>query len=342
MWNIFRSRGEHQDPAGTESRIDRTGEHRVAKSKLVHIVDSVPALDDHEGPLVMVQVLDGFLDAGNASVRAARHLVEASGSAPVVATFDVDAFHDYRARRPPVTFARDHYEDYETPRLVVRLLRDAGGTPYLLLHGPEPDNRWEAFARAVRDVVERFEVDRVISLGSVPMAVPHTRPMTLTHHANNPELVTVESPWTGELRVPSSAQVLVELRLGEWDRDAQGFVAHIPHYLAQLDYPHASVALLEQVELAGRLTIDLTALREEAAERDAEITSYLESNAEVAEVVHALERQYDAFARAEETGSNLLAPNQPLPTGEELGREFERFLAGLDDNPGDDPERPTE
>jgi predicted ATP-grasp superfamily ATP-dependent carboligase len=345
MWNIFKRRdgGEHAPEPGSGSAIETTREQqRVAKSKLVHIVDSVPALDDHEGPLVMVQVLDGFLDAGNASVRAARHLVETSGTAPVVATFDVDAFHDYRARRPPVTFARDHYEDYEAPRLVVRLLRDTGGTPYLLLHGPEPDNRWEAFARAVRDVVERFDVDRVISLGSVPMAVPHTRPMTLTHHANNPELVTVESPWTGELRVPSSAQVLVELRLGEWDRDAQGFVAHIPHYLAQLDYPHASVALLEQVELAGRLTIDLTSLREEAAERDAEITSYLEANAEVAEVVHALERQYDAFARAEETGSNLLAPNQPLPTGEELGREFERFLAGLDDNPGDDPERPTE
>ncbi|MFI2706868.1 proteasome assembly chaperone family protein [Nocardioides sp. CER28] len=341
MWNIFRSRDGEQ-PGGSEKHIDRTGERRVAKSKLVHIVDSVPALDDLEGPLVMVQVLDGFLDAGNASVRAARHLVEASRTAPVVATFDVDAFHDYRARRPPVTFARDHYEDYETPRLVVRLLRDAGGTPYLLLHGPEPDNRWEAFARAVRDVVERFEVDRVISLGSVPMAVPHTRPMTLTHHANNPELVTVESPWTGELRVPSSAQVLVELRLGDCGRDAQGFVAHIPHYLAQLDYPHASVALLEQVELAGRLTIDLTDLQAEADERDAEIARYLEGNDEVAEVVHALERQYDAFARAEESGSNLLAPNQPLPTGEELGREFERFLAGLDDDPGDDPERPTE
>jgi predicted ATP-grasp superfamily ATP-dependent carboligase len=351
MWKIFRSRDDGpQEPDEAATGIDRTGEHRVAKSKLVHIVDSVPALDDHEGPLVMVQVLDGFLDAGNASVRAAQHLVESSGSAPVVATFDVDAFHDYRARRPPVTFARDHYEDYETPRLVVRLLRDAGGTPYLLLHGPEPDNRWEAFARAVRDVVERFEVDTVISLGSVPMAVPHTRPMTLTHHANNPDLVTVESPWNGELRVPSSAQVLVELRLGEWGRDALGFVAHIPHYLAQLDYPHASVSLLEQVELAGRLTINLSPLREEAAERDAEITSYLESNSEVAEVVHALERQYDAFQRAEETGSNLLAPNQPLPTGEELGREFERFLANLDDNPGDnpgddtgdDPERPTE
>ncbi|UDY22332.1 PAC2 family protein [Nocardioides sp. Kera G14] len=313
-------------------------EPKSSRSRLVHIVDEVPALDDFEGPLVMVQVLDGFLDAGNASVRAARHLVDSAVSAPVVATFDVDAFHDYRARRPPVTFARDHYEDYETPRLVVRLLKDAGGTPYLLLSGPEPDNRWEAFARAVREVVERFQVDTVISLGSVPMAVPHTRPLTITHHANDPHLVTVESPWQGELRVPSSAQVLVEIRLGEWGHDALGFVAHIPHYLAQLDYPAAAITLLEQVEYAGRLTIDMADLHAEAQRRDEEIASYLEQNEEVGEVVKALERQYDSFTRAEESGANLLAPNQPLPTGEELGREFERFLAGLEDDghDGDD------
>ena len=47
----------------------------------------------------------------------------------------------------------------------------------------------------------------------------------------------MDSPWRGELRVPSSAQALLELRLGEWGHDALGFVAHVPHYLAQLDYP---------------------------------------------------------------------------------------------------------
>jgi hypothetical protein len=297
----------------------------------VHIVDDVPELEGLDGRLTMIQVLDGFLDAGNAAARAARHLVEVSAAAPVVATFDVDAFHDYRARRPAISFVRDHYEDYDAPRLVVRLLHDAGGTPYLLLSGPEPDNRWEAFARAVREVVERFGVTNVISLGSVPMAVPHTRPLTITHHANNPDLITEQSQWSGEIRVPSSAQALVEVRLGEWGHDAQGFVVHIPHYVAQLDYPLAAAALLEKAEIAGRLTIDLTELRFEAEERATEIARYLADHEEVGEVVEALERQYDTFARAEETGSSLLAGDQPLPTGEELGREFERFLAGLED-----------
>lgn len=304
----------------------------ASEPTLVHIVDDVPELEGVER-LPMVLALDGFLDAGNAAARAAQHLVDLS-EARVVATFDVDQLHDYRARRPPMSFVRDHYEAYDAPRLVVRLVRDTGGTPYLLLQGPEPDNRWEAFARAVRRVVERFGVTRVVSMGSVPMAVPHTRPIAITHHANNPELLTAESPWRGELRIPSSAQALLELRLGEWGHDAMGFVAHIPHYLAQLDYPAASISLLEQVERAAWLTVDLSGLRAEAEDREAEVARYLSANGEVDEVVTALEQQYDAFERAENDGSNLLAADQPLPTGEEIGEQFEAFLAGLD---GPDP-----
>ncbi len=297
--------------------------------RLVHIVDEVPELDG-VSDLTMVLVLDGFLDAGNAAAHAAAHLVAQGGEGPVVATFDVDQLHDYRARRPPMSFVRDHYEAYDAPRLVVRLLHDAGGTPYLLLHGPEPDTRWEAFCRAVKEVVDRFEVSLVIGMGAVPMAVPHTRPIAITHHANNPGLLTGESRWRGELRIPSSAQALLEVRLGEWGHDAMGFVAHIPHYLAQLEHPRAAAALLEQVELAGRITVDLSGLLAEAEDNEAEVARYLADNEDVAAVVAALERQYDAFERAEQSGSSLLAEDQPLPTGEELGKEFERFLAGLD------------
>jgi len=297
--------------------------------RLVHIVDDVPDLED-VSELAMVLILDGFLDAGNAAAIAGRHLVNESGGGRVVATFEVDEFHDYRARRPAMSFVRDHYEQYDAPRLVVRLLTDDAGTPYLLMHGPEPDNRWEAFAAAVRHVVEHLGIARVIGLGAVPMAVPHTRQIAVTHHANNPDLLAADSPWRGELRIPSSAQALLEVRLGETGHDAMGFVAHIPHYLAQLDFPEASVSLLEQVERAAGIAVDLSALRAAARERDEEIATYLAANTEVLEVVQALEQQYDAFARAEQEGNSLLAEDEPIPTGEEIGRQFEQFLAGLD------------
>lgn len=304
-------------------------------SRLVHIVDERPDLVG-TSELSMVVALHGFLDAGSAGVSAASHL-ESLSEGKVVATFDVDQFHDYRARRPPVSFVQDHYERYDAPRLVVRVHRDSAGTPYLLLRGPEPDNRWEAFCEAVREVVEQIGVTRVVQVGAVPMAVPHTRPIAITPHANRPELLTTQSPWRGELRVPASAQALLELRLGEWGHDSLGYVAHVPHYLAQLDYPKAALALLEQVERGGRLTVDLTALRAQAEERELEISRYLEANAEVAAVVAGLEQQYDAFQQAEQSGANMLADDEPLPTGEEIGRQFEQFLAGLDQP---DPGRP--
>ncbi len=304
--------------------------------RLVHIVDDVPELAGVDD-LSLVVSLQGFLDAGNAAAHACDHLEGVSagvlgGPGSVLATFDVDQLHDYRARRPAMSFVRDHYEDYDAPRLLVRLERDSSGTPYLLLRGPEPDVRWEAFCAGVREVVERFGVRRIVDLGAVPMGVPHTRPIAVTPHATRAELLTDASPWQSELRIPSSAQSLLALRMGEWGHDALGYVAHVPHYLAQLDYPRGAVALLDHVEKGARLTIDLTDLRAAAEEREGEIERYLANNEEVGEVVRGLELQYDTFQEAQESGSNLLAQGEPLPTGEEIGRQFEQFLAGLEDD----------
>ncbi len=303
----------------------------------VHIVDDVPELDelsDAGGP-VLIHALDGFLDAGNAGALAVTHLLS-RGSGRVVASFDVDSFYDYRARRPPMTFVEDHYEDYAAPRLVVRLLRDSLGTPYLLLHGPEPDTRWEGFASAVRQVIEHFGVRLTVGLGSVPMAVPHTRPVMLTNHATSPRLMVQDNVWKGRIRIPSSAQALLELRLGEWGHDAMGFVAHIPHYVAQLDYPLAAATVLEAVQGVTGLAWDLSALRSAGEERLADIEAQVAASPEVRDVVAGLEQQYDAFRDAEGGSTLPLAEEQRLPTGEELGEEFERFLAGL--NRPDQPE----
>jgi len=264
--------------------------------------------------------------AGAAGLAVA-HLTS-DGAGRVVASFEVDEFYDYRARRPPLTFTEDHYADYDAPRLVVRLMEDQLGSPYLLMTGPEPDIRWEAFAKAVRVVVEHFDVRLVVALGSVPMAVPHTRPVQLTNHATSHRLLVQENVWKGEIRVPASAVSLVELRLGEWGHDAMGFVAHIPHYVAQFDYPQASTALLDGLEDVTGLQWDQTALKDAGEARQVEIATQIADSDEVREVVTGLEQQYDAFHTQ---AANLLADDEPLPSGEEIGAQFEQFLARLEE-----------
>ncbi|MGH3414380.1 MAG: PAC2 family protein [Marmoricola sp.] len=301
----------------------------MSGSRLVHIVDEVAELaaarEGREPGPVMLVALEGFLDAGNATHLLVEHL-RTLDAGRVVAGFEVDELHDYRARRPPMTFHADHYADYEPPRLAVWLRHDAAGTAYLVLSGPEPDIRWEAFTRAVREVVETFAVPSVVSLGAVPMTVPHTRPVQLTNHATAQRLLVQDNLWSGDLQVPASAQALLELRLGEWDHDAMGFVAHIPHYLAQMDFPQASLVLMSGVEEATGLHWDREDLAALAEARRRSIEEQVAESGQVQEVVRGLEQQYDAYQASREGALG----DEPLPSGEELGAQFEQFLAGLD------------
>ena len=108
--------------------------------------DELSAGDDALSPndqTVLIVALDGFLSAGGGSRIAAEHLL--SGHGDVVHSFDIDAMFDYRARRPTLRFHKDHYLDYDAPRLDVVLEHDLTGRPYFVLAGPEPDFLWERF-----------------------------------------------------------------------------------------------------------------------------------------------------------------------------------------------------
>ncbi|WP_322860070.1 PAC2 family protein [Mycobacterium europaeum] len=288
---------------------------------------------DGRGP-VLVHALEGFSDAGHAIRLASSHL-KAALDTELVASFAIDELLDYRSRRPMMTFKTDHFTSYEEPELSLYALRDTIGTPFLLLAGMEPDLKWERFITAVRLLAERLGVRQTIGLGTVPMAVPHTRPITMTAHSNNPELIAEFTPWISEIQVPGSASNLLEYRMAQHGHEVVGYTVHVPHYLTQTDYPAAAEALLEQVAKIASLELPLTALTEAAAVIRTKIDEQVEASAEVAQVVTALERQYDAFIDAQENRS-LLARDEDLPSGEELGAEFERFLAQQAEKKRDD------
>jgi len=284
------------------------------------------------GRPVLVQALDGFIDAGGAKRLAREHLLGASES-QVVATFDVDQLLDYRARRPAMLFVEDHWESYEDPLLAVHLLHDTAGTPYLLLAGPEPDVQWERFTEAVRMVVDRLGVRLTIGLNAIPMGVPHTRPTGVIAHGSRKELVAGYEPWVNTVQVPGTAGHLIEHRLGQAGYDAMGFAVHVPHYVSQSEYPAAAAALLVEVAKAGDLTLPLESLHEAAATTRAAIDEQVAGAPEVAAVVSALEDQYDAFLAGRD--SALLLEHADLPTADELGAELERFLAERSQDPRD-------
>jgi PAC2 family len=178
----------------------------------------------------------------------------------------------------------------------------------------------------VTSLIDGLGVRLTIGLNAIPMAVPHTRPVSVTAHATDQRLLGDRESWLQRVQVPASVGNLLEFRLGESGHDAMGYAAHVPHYLAQATYPAAAELLLDSVSASTGLALPTGRLREAAGLVREEVDKQVADDEQATRLVAALEQQYDAFLRGRE--DNLLADRTgPLPTAEELGAELERFLA---------------
>jgi hypothetical protein len=278
------------------------------------------------GAPVLVHGLTGFMDAGGASRLAIEHLLRTSEHTRI-ATFDIDALFDYRGRRPRTVFDSDHYESVAMPELVVDAAVDQRGERFLILHGSEPDTAWGAVSQGIIRLIEALGVRLVVGLHAIPWPAPHTRPINVTVHANDPTLTVGTQPWVGSLEVPGSLAALLELRLGELDRPSMGFAAHIPHYLVQAEFPRGALALLQSLSAATGMAVDLDGLRDAAEESDADISIQIASNPENLEAVTTLEEQYDAMMAGR---ANRPQGSDALSTDTDIAAQVEAFLAQLD------------
>ncbi len=288
---------------------------------LYELEPDIPTLEG----AVLLHYLDGYIDAGSAGSQLAEHLRE-NFADRTIARFDVDRLIDYRSRRPAMTFAVNHWDDYRAPQLAVHLCHDPEDQAFLLLTGPEPDHEWELFTAAVRRLIGRLGLGPAVGFHGIPMGVPHTRPIGLTAHATRSELVADYRQPENTVQVPGSAAALLELRLGEEGRDALGFAAHVPQYLGQSTYPAGALCLAEAVRAATGLAVPTDTLAEASSAAHVEIDKQVAESEEIARVVKGLEEQYDKFM-AGAGGAGLLAEGQDMPTADELGSELERFLS---------------
>lgn len=289
------------------------------------------ALPEVDRP-VLVQALDGFVDAGSGRRLAREHLLNALESEALI-SFDVDQLVDYRSRRPEMTFTTDHWDGYAAPKLAVHCVRDLEDTAFLLLHGPEPDVQWERFVAAVERLVATLDVRLLIGLEAIPMAVPHTRPATVIAHGTPTALVAEYPRWLPTIRVPASVGSLLEYRLGEAGTPACGFAVAVPHYVAHLDYPDAAYTLLNCVARAGELSLPTEALARAAAVVRDDIDKQVAESEQVTTVVRGLEQQYDDLMAGR--GGGLLADGARLPSADELAAELERYLSNRPESDGD-------
>ncbi|MBI2708669.1 MAG: PAC2 family protein [Actinobacteria bacterium] len=265
---------------------------------------------------VLVVAMEGWIDAGFAAAGAAGTLLGGLDTEPV-ATFDSDELLDHRARRPVLSIVDGVSERLAWPGIELRAARDLNGRDLLLLVGAEPDHSWRAFAIAVLDIAQELDTRMLVHLGAYPAAVPHTRQALLSITAAKPELAHRWTFGRGTLDVPAGIQAVLERFAGDRGMDALGLWAQVPHYTSAAGYPAASLALLEALATVSGLALPSGDLEVEARNTEARLDEAVARNPEHKAMIELLEQQADSA-----TGVG------PLPSGDELAAEVERFLRG--------------
>lgn len=276
---------------------------------------------------VLVAALHSPLDAGHSAQLVGQHLIN-SLPHERIATFDADQLVNYRANRPVMVYEDWRFTDLTMPEIAIDLLRDDEGTPLLLLHGPEPDHRWDSFLGSVLEVVEKYGVTMTVVAHGVPMGVPHTRPIHTILHGTRKDLLGETPEMWGAMQVPAQVSQVLEYRLGEAGRDVVGITAAVPHYLASNPYPAAAAALIRKASQLTDLALPLGELEAAAAAIGVEVAEQVDKQPEVAALVRALEGQFDQMST--EQPQIFAGPTETeVPTADEIGAAAEAFLAEI-------------
>jgi predicted ATP-grasp superfamily ATP-dependent carboligase len=268
---------------------------------------------------VLVVALDGWIDAGAGAGAAMAHLAQEMDTT-LVASFDAEVLIDYRSRRPIMHLVEGVNTKLTWPTIEVRHGVDLEGNDVLLLSGAEPDVRWRTFTDDIIGLIDDLGVGLVVGLGAYPAAVPHTRATRLSTSASTSELAARVGQLAGTLDVPAGVQAAIERRCAEEGVPNVGIWAQVPHYVAGMPYPGASVALLEGLEKVAGVRVDLDPLRESDRLLKLRLDTLVGENPEHLEMVRQLEHAHDE-------SSELMGP---VPTGDELAAEVERYLRELD------------
>lgn len=297
------------------------------------VVHTLPRL----GHPVLIGAFAGWPDAQEGATYAVRYLVRHLGAFPC-ASIDPEEFYDFQRVRP-VVYLNERGERVVHWPANEFFAWQGNEAPFglLLFAGIEPHLRWKAFTRTILSMAQQVGVERVVLLGSLLDAVPHTREVRITGTANQPDLRrTLEG--LGVFGSRYQGPTGIGTALGEACTQAHlpfcSLWAHCPHYLQISPNPKASLALLQRLERLLGITFPLGALRGMVAAFESEVAKAVAANPELGIHLRRLEEAYDmASERPPER-------QEELPPPEEMVKELEEFLRRQARGDGGSPQAP--
>src|SRR5581483_2248530 len=284
-------------------------------------IESRPTL---ERP-VMIAAFRGWNDGGQGASLAAAYLARA-WAAQEFASIDPESFYDFQATRPTVSLVDGLTRRIDWPENTFMhaplpgARRDA-----IIMLGVEPNLRWRTFSELVAGVARSFDVELVLTLGSLLADVPHTRPAPVTGSASDPDLIAELGLQASRYEGPTGMVGVLHDACAQAGLKSASLWAAVPHYVSLTPSPRAAKALVDRLaELLGA-DVDSAELDDAADAYAQQVSEAVASDDETAAYVQELERRVDE-----------LADDDELPSGDALAAELTRYLRERDQQRGDD------
>jgi proteasome assembly chaperone (PAC2) family protein len=268
----------------------------------------------------LVCAFKGWNDASDAASSAVSFVGSALG-ARRFATIDPEEFYDFQATRPRIKMVDGQARQIEWPVVelfearVPRAPRDL-----LLLTGTEPSFRWRTFTSVIVELVEAIGAQLVVTVGALLADVPHTRPVSVTALASDPALVARLGLNSSAYEGPTGIIGVLHAACQQAGLPSASLWAAVPHYIAATPNPKAALALVRKLEGLVGIAVDASELESAAGDYERQVNIAVQSDPDVQSFVERLEQA---------AGSEADSEVGPLPSGDSIARDLQRFLRQL-------------
>ena len=266
----------------------------------------------------LIIAFGGWADAGDSATTAIKFL-QRQLQAQKFAEMDPEEFYDFTQTRPYTTRMRDGRRRVNWPANEFSYWAGPGSASGAMTFlGIEPNLKWRTYSRAIIEFAKQHGVNKVLHVGALLDAVPHTRDVKLTGTSTNQEqqqALEAAGIHSSNYQGPTGISSAVMEACVNQGMDYLSLWGHTSHYLQAAPNYRIAHTLAKYLSNFLSLSLDLNELKSAASTFDEEVAAAIAKDDQLSSYVLKLEGQYDEAT-----------PVAEMPDPAEMVHDLEQFL----------------
>lgn len=242
---------------------------------------------------ILVAGFEGWPNAAEVSSAALQYLVEKL-KAKKFASIPIEDFHELSVSRPVAIIKEGRLVELKFPGNHFYYSKDLYSKDFILFHGVEPHLRWNLFVDLLFDLVKKFDVSQIFTLGGTYDYIPHTYPPMVSALVNDEDLrekAIQAGLGLTEYTGPISIHTFILESARKRGLKAMSLWGHAPQYLQTRNMCVVHSVLRSLFRMTG-VGMDLSELEKAGEFFNQQVKHLVEQDPKLQEIINKLEEVY--------------------------------------------------